>query len=51
VFDEQSSHGTVVSRAGRLIQVPPGREGLKLLGGDELHVGRAVLSVEVTPQA
>jgi hypothetical protein len=51
VFDEQSSHGTVVSRAGRLIQVPPGRDGLKLLGGDELHVGRAVVAVEVTPQA
>jgi hypothetical protein len=48
VFDEQSSHGTVVSRAGRLIQVPPGRDGLKLLGGDELHVGRAVLTVEIT---
>jgi len=50
VFDEQSSHGTVVSRAGRLIQVPPGREGLKLLGGDELHLGRAVLAVDVTPR-
>ena len=47
VFDEQSSHGTVVSRAGRLIQVPPGRDGLKLAAGDELHVGRAVLTVEV----
>jgi hypothetical protein len=50
VFDEQSSHGTVVSRAGRLIQVPPGRDGLKLAGGDEVHVGRAVVVVEITPR-
>jgi hypothetical protein len=50
VYDEQSSHGTVVSRAGRLIQVPPGRDGLKLAAGDEVHVGRAVLAVEITPR-
>jgi len=50
VFDEQSSHGTVVSRAGRLIQVPPGRDGLKLAAGDEVHVGRAVVVVEITPR-
>jgi hypothetical protein len=49
VFDEQSSHGTVVSRAGRLIQVPPGRDGLKLAAGDDVHVGRAVVTVEITP--
>jgi hypothetical protein len=49
VYDEQSSHGTAVSRAGRLIQVPPGRDGLKLAAGDEIHVGRAVLSVEIAP--
>jgi hypothetical protein len=48
VYDEQSSHGTVVSRSGRLIQVPPGRDGLKLAAGDELHVGRAVVVVEIT---
>jgi hypothetical protein len=48
VFDEQSSHGTVVSRSGRLITVPPGRDGLKLAAGDELHVGRAVVVVEIT---
>jgi hypothetical protein len=48
VFDEQSSHGTVVSRGGRLIQVPPGRDGLKLAAGDEVHVGRAVVVVEIT---
>jgi hypothetical protein len=51
VYDEQSSHGTVVSRAGRLIQVPPGRDGLKLAAGDEVHVGRAVVVVEITPRA
>jgi hypothetical protein len=50
VFDEQSSHGTVVSRTGRLIQVPPGRDGLKLAAGDEVHVGRAVVVVEITPR-
>jgi hypothetical protein len=49
VYDEQSSHGTVVSRGGRLIQVPPGRDGLKLAAGDEVHVGRAVLAVEIAP--
>jgi hypothetical protein len=48
VFDEQSSHGTVVSRGGRLIQVPSGRDGLKLVAGDEVHVGRAVVVVEIT---
>jgi hypothetical protein len=48
VYDEQSSHGTVISRGGRLIQVPPGRDGLKLAPGDELHVGRAVVVVEIT---
>jgi hypothetical protein len=47
VFDEQSSHGTVVNRGGRLIQVPPGRDGLKLAAGDEVHVGRAVVVVEI----
>lgn len=47
VYDEQSSHGTVVSRGGRLIQVPPGRDGIKLAAGDQVHVGRAVLSVEI----
>lgn len=51
VYDEQSSHGTVVSRSGRLIQVPPGRDGLKLAAGDEVHVGRAVLSVEIAAPA
>ena len=48
VFDEQSSHGTVISRGGRLMQVPPGRDGLKLAAGDEVHVGRAVVVVEIT---
>jgi hypothetical protein len=47
VYDEQSSHGTVVVRGGRLIQVPSGRDGLKLVGGDEIHVGRAVVVVEI----
>lgn len=51
VFDEQSSHGTVVRRGGRLIQVPPGRDGLKLAAGDEVHVGRAVVVVEITPRS
>jgi hypothetical protein len=51
VFDEQSSHGTVVSRGGRLIQVPPGRDGLKLAAGDEVHVGRAVVVVEITSRS
>ena len=51
VFDEQSSHGTVVSRGGRLIQVPPGRDGLKLAAGDEVHVGRAVVVVEITARS
>jgi hypothetical protein len=51
VFDEQSSHGTVVSRGGRLIQVPPGRDGLKLAAGDEVHVGRAVVVVEIATRS
>jgi hypothetical protein len=51
VFDEQSSHGTAVVRSGRLIQVPSGRDGLKLVAGDEVHVGRAVVVVEITSPA
>jgi predicted component of type VI protein secretion system len=51
VFDEQSSHGTAVVRGGRLIQVPSGRDGLKLVAGDEVHVGRAVVVVEITSPA
>jgi hypothetical protein len=51
VFDEQSSHGTVVNRAGRLIQVPSGRDGLKLAAGDEVHVGRAVIVVEIAARS
>ena len=51
VFDEQSSHGTVVSRSGRLIVVPSGRDGLKLAAGDEVHVGRAVIVVEITARS
>jgi hypothetical protein len=51
VFDEQSSHGTVVNRAGRLIQVPSGRDGLKLAAGDEVHVGRAVIVVEIATRS
>jgi hypothetical protein len=51
VFDEQSSHGTVVSRAGRLIQVPSGRDGLRLAAGDEVHVGRAIVVVEITSRS
>jgi hypothetical protein len=39
----------MVTRGGRLIQVPPGRDGLKLVAGDQLHVGRAVLDVEIGP--
>ncbi len=47
IFDEGSVHGTQVARAGRLIRVPPGRDGLKLRPGDEIHVGRGVLRYEV----
>jgi hypothetical protein len=47
IFDEGSVHGTQVAREGRLIRVPPGRDGLKLRPGDEVHVGRAVLKYEV----
>ena len=46
IFDEGSVHGTQVAREGRLIRVPPGRDGLKLRSGDEIHAGRAVLRYE-----
>ena len=46
--DVGEGYASPVVAGGRLIQVPPGRDGLKLLGGDELHVGRAVVVVEVT---
>ncbi|HEY8549805.1 MAG TPA: FHA domain-containing protein [Vicinamibacterales bacterium] len=47
IFDEYSSHGTHVARQGRLVAVPPGRTGLKLQPGDEIHVGRAVIRVDI----
>ncbi len=47
VYDENSSHGTQVSRKGRLIRVPPGRDGIKLQSGDEIHAGQAVIRFEV----
>jgi hypothetical protein len=49
VYDEHSSHGTQVARQGRLIPVPPGRDGLKLQTGDEIHLGQAVVRVEIAP--
>jgi hypothetical protein len=49
VFDEHSSHGTRVARRGRLIPVPPGRDGLRLQPGDDLHLGQAVVRVELPP--
>lgn len=48
VYDEHSSHGTQVARQGRLIPVPPGRDGLKLQPGDEIHLGQAVVRVEIS---
>jgi hypothetical protein len=47
VFDEHSSHGTRVARQGRLVPVPPGRDGLRLQPGDDLHLGQAIVRVEL----
>jgi hypothetical protein len=46
--DDGSSYGTRVVRGGRTIEVSAGNtRGVRLQSGDEVHVGQAVLRVEV----
>lgn len=52
VMDEGSSNGTMVVRGGSAIPVPPrDPRGVRLQGGDELQVGRAVLRIVLNPQS
>jgi hypothetical protein len=46
--DDNSAHGTRIVRAGRTIDVDAGNtRGVRLQPGDELHLGRAVVRVEI----
>jgi len=47
VYDDGSEHGTVVSRGGRTIVVPPGARGVRLQPGDEILLGNARLRVRL----
>ncbi len=48
LFDEGSRNGTSIVRGGDVIPVP-GRDprGVRVCTGDQLHVGRAVLAIEI----
>jgi hypothetical protein len=46
LFDEGSSNGTSIVRAGATIAVPPrDPRGIRVQSGDEVHIGRAVIRV------
>jgi hypothetical protein len=48
ICDDASEYGTRIFRAGRSIEVPPGRtRGERLRPGDEIYLGRACLRFEV----
>jgi FHA domain-containing protein len=47
ICDDSSEYGTRIFRAGRSIEVPPGRtRGERLRSGDEIYLGRACLRFE-----
>jgi hypothetical protein len=47
ICDDGSEQGTVVSRGGRAIAVPPGARGVRLQPGDEILLGHARLRVHM----
>ena len=47
VFNEGSSNPTSIVRAGRTIKVPRDPRGVRLMSGDQLQLGRAVLRISV----
>jgi hypothetical protein len=47
IYDDGSSHGTVVVRGGKTFPVPRGTRGLRLQAGDELALGDARLRVRI----
>lgn len=48
LFDDHSSHGTRIFRAGRTIALPSGSpRGVKLQAGDEIYFGQACVRFEV----
>lgn len=52
LFDEGSSNGTSIARGGASIRVPPrDPRGVRILSGDEVHLGRAVIRVTVGGQS
>lgn len=48
IYDDGSSHGTVVVRCGKTFLVPRGARGLRLQSGDELALGDARLRVKIS---
>jgi hypothetical protein len=46
--DDRSAHGTGILRSGRLIAVPGGARGLRLLSGDVIFLGEARLRVTLS---
>jgi hypothetical protein len=45
VCDDRSAHGTSVSRAGRIMHVPPGGRGVRIQSGDVIVLGDARVRV------
>ena len=49
LYDDGSTHGTRVVRAGRTIHVPRGARGIRLHDHDEVLLGQAKLRIELRP--
>lgn len=48
LFDDHSSYGTRIVRAGKLIELPSGSpRGVKLCAGDEIYLGRARVAFQI----
>ena len=48
LFDDHSSYGTRIVRAGKMIELPSGSpRGVKLCAGDEIYLGRARVAFQI----
>ncbi len=47
VFDEGSRNGTSILRDGDVIPVPRDPRGVRVRSGDQIHLGRAVLLIQI----
>ena len=50
VCDDRSEHGTGVVRSGRIINVPAGARGIRILAGDVIVLGEARVRVTWSPR-